>query len=118
MAGDGQVTLGDTVIKQGARKIRRLYEDKILAAFAGSSADSFALRNHGMKAILSRQFPARAFSVDYASKDLGYALELAENGGIDAAGARNVLRLFEKAIDAGVGDEYFPVVSRILNREV
>ena len=43
MAGDGQVTLGDTVIKQGARKIRRLYEDKILAAFAGSSADSFAL---------------------------------------------------------------------------
>lgn len=43
MAGDGQVTLGDTVIKQGARKIRRLYEDRILAAFAGSSADSFAL---------------------------------------------------------------------------
>jgi ATP-dependent HslUV protease subunit HslV len=43
MAGDGQVTLGDTVIKQRARKIRRLYEDKILAAFAGSSADSFAL---------------------------------------------------------------------------
>ena len=43
MACDGQVTLGDTVIKQGARKIRRLYEDKILAAFAGSSADSFAL---------------------------------------------------------------------------
>lgn len=43
MAGDGQVTLGDTVIKHRARKIRRLYQDKILAAFAGSSADSFAL---------------------------------------------------------------------------
>lgn len=43
MAGDGQVTLGDTVIKHGARKIRRLYQDRILAAFAGSSADSFAL---------------------------------------------------------------------------
>ncbi len=43
MAGDGQVTLGDTVIKHGARKIRRLYHDRILAAFAGSSADSFAL---------------------------------------------------------------------------
>jgi len=43
MAGDGQVTLGDTVIKHGARKIRRLYNEKILAAFAGSSADSFAL---------------------------------------------------------------------------
>jgi ATP-dependent HslUV protease subunit HslV len=43
LAGDGQVTLGDTVIKQGAKKIRRLYNDKILSGFAGSSADSFAL---------------------------------------------------------------------------
>ena len=43
MAGDGQVTFGDTVVKQGARKIRRLYHDKILAGFAGSAADSFAL---------------------------------------------------------------------------
>ena len=43
MAGDGQVTFGDTVVKQGARKIRRLYNDKILAGFAGSAADSFAL---------------------------------------------------------------------------
>src|SRR5215467_3122425 len=43
MAGDGQVTLGDTVIKHGARKIRRLYNEKIVAGFAGSSADSFAL---------------------------------------------------------------------------
>jgi ATP-dependent HslUV protease, peptidase subunit HslV len=43
IAGDGQVTLGDTVIKHGAKKIRRLYNDKILAGFAGSSADSFAL---------------------------------------------------------------------------
>jgi ATP-dependent HslUV protease, peptidase subunit HslV len=43
LAGDGQVTLGDTVIKHGARKIRRLYNDKIIAGFAGSSADSFAL---------------------------------------------------------------------------
>lgn len=43
MAGDGQVTFGATVVKQGARKIRRLYNDKILAGFAGSAADSFAL---------------------------------------------------------------------------
>jgi len=43
LAGDGQVTLGDTVIKHGARKIRRLYDNKILSGFAGSSADSFAL---------------------------------------------------------------------------
>src|SRR5438552_18806618 len=43
IGSDGQVTLGDTVIKHGAKKIRRLYNEKILAAFAGSSADSFAL---------------------------------------------------------------------------
>ena len=43
MGGDGQVTFGDTVVKQGARKIRRLYNDRILAGFAGSAADSFAL---------------------------------------------------------------------------
>ena len=43
MAGDGQVTFGGTVLKQRARKIRRLYNDSILAGFAGSAADSFAL---------------------------------------------------------------------------
>src|SRR6476619_2291625 len=43
LAGDGQVTFGQTVVKQRARKIRRLYNEKILAGFAGSSADSFAL---------------------------------------------------------------------------
>jgi ATP-dependent HslUV protease subunit HslV len=43
MAGDGQVTFGDTVMKQRARKIRRLYHDRIIAGFAGSAADSFAL---------------------------------------------------------------------------
>ena len=43
LAGDGQVTLGATVVKQSARKIRRLYNETILAGFAGSAADSFAL---------------------------------------------------------------------------
>src|SRR6476661_4135418 len=43
MAADGQVTLGEGVIKHTARKIRRLYNDKILAGFAGSTADAFSL---------------------------------------------------------------------------
>ena len=43
MAGDGQVTLGEGVIKHTARKLRRLYQDKILAGFAGSTADAFSL---------------------------------------------------------------------------
>src|SRR5258708_234825 len=56
MAGDGQVTMGDTVMKSSARKVRRLYNDKILAGFAGATADAFSLltrfeakleQNHG-----------------------------------------------------------------------
>lgn len=43
MAGDGQVTLGQEVLKGTAKKIRRLYNDKLLAGFAGSTADAFAL---------------------------------------------------------------------------
>ncbi len=43
MAADGQVTLGESVIKHSARKIRRLYQDKVLAGFAGSTADAFSL---------------------------------------------------------------------------
>jgi ATP-dependent HslUV protease subunit HslV len=43
MAADGQVTLGESVIKHSAKKIRRLYQDKILAGFAGSTADAFSL---------------------------------------------------------------------------
>jgi ATP-dependent HslUV protease, peptidase subunit HslV len=43
MASDGQVTFGNTVVKQAAKKIRRLYNDRVLAGFAGSAADSFAL---------------------------------------------------------------------------
>lgn len=43
LAGDGQVTQGDTIMKSGARKVRRLYNERILAGFAGASADAFSL---------------------------------------------------------------------------
>jgi len=43
LGGDGQVTLGSIVIKQGARKVRRLYQDRVLAGFAGGTADAFTL---------------------------------------------------------------------------
>jgi 3-hydroxyisobutyrate dehydrogenase-like beta-hydroxyacid dehydrogenase len=126
--GSGQVTkiLNNMVLFQTVTALSEAYAiaghagvdpHVLFDALSKGSADSFALRNHGVKAILPRQFPSRAFSVDYARKDLGYALELAEEGGIEAPGARNVLSLLERAIEAGVGDEYFPVISRIVNRE-
>src|SRR4030095_3540685 len=43
LAGDGQVTMGETVMKTSAKKVRRLYNDKILAGFAGATGDAFAL---------------------------------------------------------------------------
>ncbi len=43
LGGDGQVTLGSVVIKQGARKVRRLYQDRVIAGFAGGTADAFTL---------------------------------------------------------------------------
>lgn len=43
IAGDGQVTMGDTVMKTSARKVRRIYSDKVIAGFAGATADAFAL---------------------------------------------------------------------------
>jgi len=43
LAGDGQVTIGQTVVKAGARKVRKLYHDRVLAGFAGAAADAFTL---------------------------------------------------------------------------
>lgn len=43
MAGDGQVTMGDQIVKEGARKVRRLYDGRVLAGFAGSTADAMTL---------------------------------------------------------------------------
>jgi len=81
------------------------------------SADSFALRNHGMKSSAPRIYPSPAFSVNYDAKDLRYALELADETGVDAAGARNVARLFEAAQAAGDGDKYWPVIRETLKKE-
>ena len=80
------------------------------------SGDSFALRNHGMKAMIPDEFPLRAFSVKYARKDLGYALRLAQDARVDARGAQNVETWFARAIDAGMGEQYWPVISRLIGK--
>lgn len=124
--GSGQVTkiLNNMVLFQTVTALSEAYAIAhragvdpavLFDAFSKGSADSFALRNHGVKAILPQQFPARAFSVEYARKDLSYAQEMAQAGGIDAGGAQNVSRLFDLAIAKGLGDQYFPVISRVLD---
>ena len=86
----------------------------MFSALSKGSADSFALRNHGMKAMLPDTFPQDAFSTAYAMKDLGYALELARDVGLEVSGAQLVQERFKQAIDAGFHDHYFPVVSRVI----
>ena len=86
----------------------------LLETLAKGSADSFALRNHGMKALLPEIFPTSAFSARYALKDNDYALALAAAAGVSADGAELVARRLQESINAGYGDDYFPVLSRLL----
>ena len=84
----------------------------LLDTLSKGSADSFALRNHGMKAIVPGHFPERAFSTEYALKDLSYALELAGDAGIKIRGAELIGQVLQEAIDAGSGGAYFPVIAK------
>ena len=78
------------------------------------SADSFALRNHGMKAMLPGRFPEQAFSAAYALKDIGYALELAEEAGLTLQGAALARDLLGRTIASGHGEEYWPALAKIV----
>ena len=78
------------------------------------SADSFGLRNHGLKALLPGVFPERAFSTDYALKDLSYAIEMAEEAGVPALGADVARELMERAKELGFSKEYWPVLIKAI----
>lgn len=73
---------------------------------AKGSADSFALRNHGMKSLLREHHPENAFPVTYMLKDIDYALALAKDAGLDLLGAGTAKRLLEEAEKLGLGAKY------------
>lgn len=89
--------------------------ETLFGAMSKGSGDSFALNNHGRKALIPGEFPKRAFSTSYALKDLNYAIELAKQADLRAPGAAATQALFEEAIARGMGDDYFPTVIRIIN---
>jgi 3-hydroxyisobutyrate dehydrogenase-like beta-hydroxyacid dehydrogenase len=89
----------------------------LLATFAKGSADSFALRNHGLKAMLPREFPARAFSTAYARKDLSYALALARETGVAVRGAEAVEAVLQETAAAGFADAYWPALLEVVDRD-
>lgn len=84
-------------------------------ALAKGSADSFALRNHGMKAMLPGVFPERAFSAEYALKDLSYAIDMAEASGLSTPGADGARMYLERAIELGHGKAYWPAILKALD---
>ncbi len=86
----------------------------LFETLAKGSADSFALRNHGMKAMLPESFPERSFSTAYARKDISYALDLARSVGIELQGAELADKILGEAITAGYGDQYWPVIARVI----
>ena len=89
--------------------------DKLLPIMAMGSGDSFVLRNHGLKSMVPRVYPERAFSVRYSIKDLSYALEMADAAGLVLPAARLTMERLREAEKQGHGDQYHPVVLEVID---
>jgi 3-hydroxyisobutyrate dehydrogenase len=89
--------------------------DVLLPTMAMGSGDSFVLRNHGLKSMVPRVFPERAFSVRYSIKDLSYALEMADAAGMDLKAAKLTMERLKEAERQGHGDQYHPVVLEVID---
>lgn len=90
---------------------------RLVEAISLGSGDSFALRNHGLKAMVPRQFPEKAFPMPYAIKDLGYTIELAEQMGVEPRLPRLAAEYYQAAIDAGIAEKYFPAIIEVVDRK-
>jgi len=91
--------------------------DKLIEAVGLGSGNSFALQTHAKKAMAPRQFPEKAFPSAYAIKDLGYTIELAEQMGVEPRLPRLVTEYYQAAIDAGIGEKYFPAIIEVVDRK-
>ena len=100
-------------------KASGIVEPKLLFdALAKGSADSFALRNHGMKSLLPESHPERAFPVSYMLKDVSYALELARDAGLDLQSAGTVKKLLEETVKLGQGEAYHTAIIEAVRRHI
>jgi len=89
--------------------------NEVFGVIGAASGGSFALNNHATRSILPNDFPTNAFSTTYALKDMSYALELAQQAGVDPIGASTTHELMTQTQAAGYADNYFPVMARLLN---
>lgn len=90
---------------------------KLVEAVGLGSGNSFALQNHGLKAMVPRQFPEKAFPSPYVLKDLAYALELAGEMGVEPRMANRAAEYYKAAVDSGIGDKYFPAIIELVDRK-
>ncbi len=90
----------------------------LLDTLAKGSADSFVLRNHGVKAMLPGVFPLRAFSVNYMLKDMRYAIELAEETGVEIKSARTTNEILQAAATEQLADAYWPALLAVIDPTV
>jgi ATP-dependent HslUV protease subunit HslV len=126
MGGDGQVTLGTIVIKQGARKVRRIYHDRILAGFAGATADAFTLferfeaklDKHQGNLLRSAVELAKDWRTDRALRRLEAMLALADaESSLILSGNGDVLEPEGGLIAIGSGGPYAQSAARALLEE-
>lgn len=82
----------------------------LLTAVSKGSGDSFVLRNHGLKAMLPRNFPDKAFPPEYVLKDLDYVLRLAADAGVRPGVTELARRTYDAACRQGLSGRYFPGV--------
>ncbi|MFV8817528.1 NAD(P)-dependent oxidoreductase [Haliea sp. E17] len=90
----------------------------LLEGVSKGSGDSFALRNHGPKSLLPREFPEKAFPPEYAVKDLSYVLELAEQVGVSARVAKLAQSYYDATARNGWSGRYFPSVIEVIDRDI
>lgn len=90
---------------------------KLVEAVGLGSGNSFALQNHGLKAMVPRQFPEKAFPSPYVLKDLAYALELAGEMGVEPRMANRAAEYYKAAVDSGIGDKYFPAIIELVDKK-
>ena len=89
----------------------------LFETLAKGSADSFALRSHGMKALLPEAHPQRAFPASYMLKDVEYALQLARSAGLDLQAAGTARRMLEQTVALGLGDAYHTAVLEAVKKQ-
>ncbi len=125
MGGDGQVSMGDTVVKRNARKVRRLYGDRVLAGFAGGTADAFTLferfenklQEYGGQLMRAAVELAKDWRTDRSLRRLEALLAVAdEASSLIVSGTGDVIEPEDNLIAIGSGGNYARAAAHALLR--